>query len=156
MFTYFQFNLKGISLILLFLLPISLLTGPAIPDISITIIAILFLIHSFILKDFQWLKEKWIIAALTFWISLIFISFFALDISKSFQNAFIFIRYIIFSIAISYWLLIEKRNLTFFSLSPDLNNVSENIIVSGQNPDDQISCITKHIAENRTASKTRN
>ena len=42
----------------------------------------------------------------------------------------------------------NKRRLTFFSLSPDLNNVSENIIVSGQNPDDQISCITKHIAKN--------
>ena len=42
----------------------------------------------------------------------------------------------------------NKKSLTFFSLSPDLNNVSENIIVSGQNPNDQISCITKHIAKN--------
>ena len=42
----------------------------------------------------------------------------------------------------------NKKRLTFFSLSPDLNNVSENIIVSGQNPNDQISCITKHIAQN--------
>ena len=42
----------------------------------------------------------------------------------------------------------NKKRLTFFSLSPDLNNVSENIIVSGQNPNDQISCITKHIARN--------
>ena len=42
----------------------------------------------------------------------------------------------------------NKKRLTFFSLSPDLNNVSENIIVSGQNPNDQISCITKYIAEN--------
>ena len=41
----------------------------------------------------------------------------------------------------------NKKNLTFFSLSPDLNNVSENIIVSGQNPNDQISCITKYIAK---------
>ena len=42
----------------------------------------------------------------------------------------------------------NKKSLTFFSLSPDLNNVSENIIVSGQNPNDQISCLTKHIAKN--------
>ncbi len=42
----------------------------------------------------------------------------------------------------------NKNRFTFFSLSPDLNNVSENIIVSGQNPNDQISCITKHIAKN--------
>lgn len=114
MFTYFQFNLKGISQILLFLLPISLLTGPAIPDISITIIAILFLINSFILHNFEWLKEKWVVAGLAFWISLIFISFFSIDVSNSLQNAFIFIRYIIFSIAISYWLLTEKKILILF------------------------------------------
>ena len=44
----------------------------------------------------------------------------------------------------------NKKKLTFFSLSPDLNNVSENIIVSGQNPNDQISCITQHIAKNNS------
>ena len=35
-----------------------------------------------------------------------------------------------------------------------MNNVSENVIVSGQNPDDQIACITKHIVENKMAGKT--
>lgn len=39
----------------------------------------------------------------------------------------------------------NKDDLTFFSLSPDLSNVSENVIVSGQNPEDQISCIVQHI-----------
>ena len=48
----------------------------------------------------------------------------------------------------------NNKNLTFFSLSPDLNNVSENVIVSGQNPDDQISCITKHMVENSSVGKT--
>ena len=46
----------------------------------------------------------------------------------------------------------NKKKLTFFSLSPDLNNVSENIIVSGQNPNDQMSCITKHIAKNESSN----
>ncbi len=46
----------------------------------------------------------------------------------------------------------NKKKLTFFSLSPDLNNVSENIIVSGQNPNDQMSCITKHIAKNDSSN----
>ena len=41
----------------------------------------------------------------------------------------------------------NKKKLTFFSLSPDVNNVSRNVIVSGQNPEDQIACITKHISE---------
>ena len=114
MFKYFQFNLKGISQFLLFLLPISLLTGPAIPDISITIIALLFLINSFWIKDFEWLKEKWILAGLCFWLSLVIISFFAINIKESLQNAFIFIRYIFFSIAVSYWLINEKKTLIIF------------------------------------------
>ncbi|MFL2660645.1 MAG: ABC transporter substrate-binding protein [Alphaproteobacteria bacterium] len=44
----------------------------------------------------------------------------------------------------------NKRDLTFFSLSPDLSNVSDNIIVSGQNHEDQISCIIQHLAESQT------
>ena len=94
MLEYFKFNLKGISLIILCLLPISLLTGPAIPDISATLICIFFLIHSFLNKDFHWLKEKWVRAGLIFWVSLLFISLFALNVNNSLQNAFIFIRYI--------------------------------------------------------------
>lgn len=114
MFKYFQLNLKGISQILMFLLPITLLTGPALPDISITVISILFLINSLIFRNFKWLKEKWVVAGLAFWVSLIFISFFAIDKGNSLQNSFIFLRYIIFAIAVSYWLITEKKILILF------------------------------------------
>ena len=114
MFKSFESNLKKLSLILLLLLPVSLLTGPAIPDISITLIGILFLINTFIKKDFKWLFEKWVIFGFIFWISIMFASLFAIDIGNSFQNAFIFLRYIIFSIAVSYWLLIEKKLFILF------------------------------------------
>ncbi len=39
------------------------------------------------------------------------------------------------------------KNITFFSLSPDLNNISNNIIVSGQNPKDQVSCIVNDLSK---------
>ena len=42
----------------------------------------------------------------------------------------------------------EKDLTTFFSLSPDLSNISKNIIVSGQNPEEQISCIVKDLQQN--------
>ena len=42
----------------------------------------------------------------------------------------------------------NKDDLIFFSLSPDLTNVSKNIIVSGQNPEEQVSCIIQNLAEN--------
>ncbi|MBD1147246.1 O-antigen ligase family protein [Pelagibacterales bacterium SAG-MED31] len=114
MLEYFKFDLKRISLIILYLLPISLLTGPAIPDISITLISILFLSYSFINKDIKWLKETWVIAGLAFWISLLLLSFFSINKYESFQNAFIFIRYIVFAIAISNWLINDKKSLEFF------------------------------------------
>ncbi len=40
----------------------------------------------------------------------------------------------------------------FFSLSPDLSNISRNVVVSGQNPKDQISCILDDI-ENKKLKK---
>ena len=119
MFKYFQLNLKGISQILMFLLPITLLTGPALPDISITVISILFLINSLIFRNFKWLKEKWVVAGLAFWVSLIFISFFAIDKGNSLQNSFIFLRYIIFAIAVSYWLITEKKILILLFLQQE-------------------------------------
>ena len=42
---------------------------------------------------------------------------------------------------------INKKSVTFFSLSPDLSNVSNNIIVSGQNPEDQIACIVNNLSK---------
>ena len=44
----------------------------------------------------------------------------------------------------------KNEDLTFFSLSPDLSNMSKNIIVSGQNPEEQISCIIQQLAEDRS------
>ena len=40
---------------------------------------------------------------------------------------------------------IGDTKVKFFSLSPDLSNISRNVIVSGQNPKDQISCILSDI-----------
>ena len=44
----------------------------------------------------------------------------------------------------------SNEDLTFFSLSPDLENISKNIIVSGQNPEEQVSCIIQQLAEQRS------
>ena len=42
----------------------------------------------------------------------------------------------------------SDEDAKFFSLSPDFSNISENVIVSGENPDDQVSCIKKNLLEN--------
>ena len=42
----------------------------------------------------------------------------------------------------------SNEDAKFFSLSPDFSNVSDNVIVSGENPDDQIACIRQNLIEN--------
>ena len=79
-----KFNIHYLSLLLIYSLPISLMSGPAIPDISITLVGILFLIYAFKNSDFYWLRIDWIKAGIIFWISLILISFFSINKSSSF------------------------------------------------------------------------
>ena len=74
-----KFNIHYLSLLLIYSLPISLMSGPAIPDISITLVGILFLIYAFKNSDFYWLRIDWIKAGIIFWISLILISFFSIN-----------------------------------------------------------------------------
>ena len=104
-------NLHKISLYFLYLLPISLITGPAIPDISISLICIFFLIYTFHYKEYWWIKENWIKIGILFWLSLIFISFFADNKFLSFVDSIIFIRFILFSIAVYAWLIQSRKQL---------------------------------------------
>ena len=104
-----NFNLRSISLYLIYLLPISLITGPAIPDISITLVGILFLIHSFYNKNFFWIKEYWVKAGILFWLMLIILSFFSNIKLQSFVESLIFIRYILLVIALNFWVIKTKK-----------------------------------------------
>ena len=61
-----KFSMQNISTWLVYFLPITLMTGPAIPDISISIIALMFIFYSFLNKNFLWLKESWIKSAVIF------------------------------------------------------------------------------------------
>ena len=84
---------NNIFIYLFMLVPFFLITGPAIPDIIITICSIYFLFTFIILrKDYEFLKDKLFIASIIFWFSIIFISFFAFNKFKSFQDSIIFIR----------------------------------------------------------------
>ena len=102
-------NLHKASLYILYLLPIGLITGPAIPDISITLICIFFLIYTIKNNKYDWLRENWIKTGLIFWLSLCFISFFSINKLLSFSDSTIFIRFILFSIAIYSWVIKNKQ-----------------------------------------------
>ena len=117
-----KLSMQNISTWLVYLLPITLITGPAIPDISITLIALMFVAHSILTWNVSWIKKSWIKTGIFFWISILFVSFFAYNKQTSLIESFIFIRYILFSIALYSWILIDSKKLKnlliiiFFSL----------------------------------------
>lgn len=83
-------------IIIFSLVPFFLITGPAIPDMIITFSGIYFLLIFLIIKkNYEFFFEKLFLISIIFWISIVFISFFAFDKIKSFQDSIIFIRLLI-------------------------------------------------------------
>ena len=92
------------------LVPVFLITGPALPDISVTFCALFFLFNFIILKkDYIFLKDNFFLVSVIFWFSLIYISFFAFDKTRSFQDSIIFIRLLIIP-TIGYFLFLNNKN----------------------------------------------
>ena len=112
-----KISLKKISLFLLIFLPFAIIVGQAPSDIIVSTISILFLVNSIIQKDWSWIKIKWIKIIFFLWIYLIFASFFALDIKTALEHSVLFLRFFIFAVALQYWVLNDKRFLTYILYS---------------------------------------
>ena len=93
-------KIKSYFAYLYLLIPLFLITGPAIPDITITFGGIFFLLWFFFYERKHDLIEKnnFFYITIIFWISLIFVSFFAINKEKSFQDSLIFIRILLIPI----------------------------------------------------------
>ena len=78
------------------LIPLFLITGPAVPDIVIST-SVIFSIFYFIFlkKNEEVLKINFFIISIIFWCSLLLISFFAYNKINSFQDSIIFIRFLL-------------------------------------------------------------
>ena len=97
-------------LLIFMFVPVLLITGPALPDISITFCALFFLFNFIILKkDYSFFKDRFFLVSIIFWFSIIFISFFAFDKTRSFQDSLIFIRLLIIP-TIGYFLFCDNEN----------------------------------------------
>ena len=86
------------------LIPISLVTGPFIPDLFVSIIAILYLYILFIRNEIKILFEKKNLLFIFFCIYLIVISFFSVDFLSSILPSSSYIRFGLFTLAIIYLL----------------------------------------------------
>ncbi|OUX36472.1 MAG: hypothetical protein CBE33_05630 [Candidatus Pelagibacter sp. TMED273] len=110
-------SLNKIFLFIIFLLPPMLITGPAIPDIIITLSAIFFLIQ-YIFYDTRSnysLKKYpiWLLVGIIFYFGSNISSIFAYDnVGHSLSSSLPYIRFIIFSFLIIYFIL--KIPLNYF------------------------------------------
>ena len=96
---------------LFLLVPLFLITGPALPDIVITLGLIFGIIYFVYYKEYsELIKINFIRVSFIFWLSLIFISFFSYNKTNSFQDALIFIRFLFIPI-LCYFIFFKKRKL---------------------------------------------
>ena len=111
-------KIKSYFAYLYLLIPLFLITGPAIPDITITFGGIFFLLWFFFYERKHDLIEKnnFFYITIIFWISLIFVSFFAINKEKSFQDSLIFIRILLIPICCYFVFFSNLRIFYYLSL----------------------------------------
>ncbi len=105
-------TIDKISIFLLFLIPILLITGPFLPDLSIIIISLLFIYKTFKRKNLILFKNKYFLIFLSFCILITINSFFSDDIKLSLLSSAFYFRFGIFSLAI-YVILKEDLKILF-------------------------------------------
>lgn len=112
-------SLLFISSLLLILLPAALISGPFLPDLFITLIALFFFILYNQDKDKEFLVSKTLFFRLfiIFFIYLVIGSIFSDSIMLSLKSSVTYIRFGIFSIAIIYIFKNNKKFVKFFYLT---------------------------------------
>ena len=96
------------------LIPLFLITGPFLPDLAITLCAVIFLVNSYKNSLTQYYKNIFFLAFILFWILLLVSSLNSDLILISLNTSVFYIRFGIF--ALSTWYLFkknEKLNLNF-------------------------------------------
>ena len=97
------------------LVPLFLITGPAVPDIVITLSVIFSIFYFlFLKKNKEILRTNFFIISIIFWGSLLLISFFSYNKINSFQDSIIFIRFLL--IPFSAYLIFFKKDKIFIHL----------------------------------------
>ena len=96
------FDLKLLPLIIL---PIALLVSPGAADFILILSVFFFLCYSIKNNDFYWVKDKYFILLIIFYIYLLINFYFSQFREESIGRAFAFIRFPLFIISIKYFFL---------------------------------------------------
>ena len=101
-----------------YLLPLLLVFSRSLADITIVLISFLFLYHSYQNIGWHWVKDKWFCFALIFTIYCLTInSAMSIEPTETLAYSLFFIRWPIFAMALSYWILSDIKSLKKFLVS---------------------------------------
>lgn len=109
--------LEYISLIALCLIPISLLTGPFLPDLLLCISSIVFIVIVLKKKLFHYLKSKLLVFFFLYCLYLIILSIFSKHPQLSLESSLFYFRFGVFAVAISYFFQEKKFFVKYISIS---------------------------------------
>ncbi len=98
----FSYRNNLIPKYLFFLLPLGLVTGPFLPDLFLSLIALIFILESLKKNEFEYLKSKFSIIFFSFYFFLVISSLLSNHIIFSLENSVLYIRYFFFAIGVYY------------------------------------------------------
>jgi len=90
-------------------LPLQLATGPFLPDLTVSITAIFFLLYSFNKRIFKIYQNFFFLILFVFYIYILTISFFSKNVYLSLSSSLFYIRFIIFSLFVCYIINLNKE-----------------------------------------------
>ena len=109
--------LEKIIFYLIVLLPITLISGPFLSDLSVTIITLFFLYISYKNKLYFYYKNIFSKIFFVFFIILLITSAFSLDPLISFKKTIVYFRFWIFALAVWYIFSKEKKIINYLVIS---------------------------------------
>ena len=108
--------------LLIAMTPIFLLTGPAIPDISLVIVCIVFLFYFFKNKNL-YLSNNFFNLSIMFWIILLLLNLISLNFYTSLSESIIFLRMLLLPIIMYLWLLKDNNHIKIILLIILISNL---------------------------------
>jgi hypothetical protein len=110
-------RLRGIGLVTAMLVPLGLLHAWVLAEVMIGLTDLLFLAAMLRRRDAAWARSPWFIAAMLWWVWLVFCSipvfFTTASLRMGLLEAIVIIRMLLFAAALQHWLLTTARSRGF-------------------------------------------
>ena len=106
----------NLASVLVYFLPLALLSGPFFSDLFITIVALIFLSISFFDRNFSYFKNNFFYFFFIFYLYLVIRSIFSDLPYLSLESSLLYLRFFIFSLAIWFIINNNKKFLKSFSI----------------------------------------